>query len=49
MTKYQQGFPVNENGEVVTANGSGTRTIVGTLPASEKHPALMVKPILMHY
>lgn len=35
MAKYQQGFPVNENGEVVTANGSGTRTIVGTLPTDQ--------------
>jgi len=35
MSKFSNGFPVNENGEVVTANGSGTRTIVGTLPTDQ--------------
>jgi len=35
MSKFSNGFPVNENGEVVTANGSGTRTVVGTLPADQ--------------
>ena len=35
MSKFSNGFPVNENGEVVTANGSGTRTVVGTLPTDQ--------------
>ena len=35
MSKFSNGFPVNENGEVVTANGSGTRTIIGTLPTDQ--------------
>lgn len=35
MAKYQQGFPINENGEIVTSTGSGTRTIVGTLPTDQ--------------
>lgn len=32
MAKYQQGFPVNENGEIVVSSGSGSSNIVGTLP-----------------
>ena len=28
MAKYQQGFPVNENGEIVTITGSGSRILV---------------------
>ena len=32
MAKYQQGFPVNENGEIVTTSGVGTRNVTGTLP-----------------
>lgn len=35
MSKFSNGFPVNENGEIVTANGSGTRTVVGTLPSDQ--------------
>ena len=32
MAKYQQGFPVNENGEIVTTTGSGSRNISSILP-----------------
>ena len=32
MAKYQQGFPVNENGEIVTTSGVGTRNVTGVLP-----------------
>lgn len=35
MAKYQQGFPVNENGEIVTTTGSGSRNITGTLPIDQ--------------
>lgn len=32
MAKYQQGFPVNENGEIVTTTGSGSKNINSILP-----------------
>ena len=32
MAKYQQGFPVNENGEIVVSSGNGGNTVSGTLP-----------------
>ena len=35
MAKYQQGFPVNENGEIVTSTGSGSRNITGVLPIDQ--------------
>lgn len=35
MSKYQQGFPINENGEIVTTTGSGTRNIIGSLPIDQ--------------
>ncbi len=31
MTKFQQGFPVNELGEIVVGSGSGSSTVVNTL------------------
>lgn len=32
MAKYQQGFPVNENGEIVVSSGNGGNTVSSTLP-----------------
>jgi len=32
MAKFSNGFPVNENGEIVVSSGSGSSNIVGTLP-----------------
>lgn len=32
MSKFANGFPVNENGEIVVSSGTGSSNIVGTLP-----------------
>ena len=32
MSKFSNGFPVNENGEIVVSSGTGSANIVGTLP-----------------
>lgn len=35
MAKFQQGFPVNENGEIIVSSGSGSSNIVGSLPIDQ--------------
>ena len=35
MAKYQQGFPVNENGEIVVSSGNGGNTVSSTLPIDQ--------------
>lgn len=32
MTKFSNGFPVNELGEIVVGVGTGTTNVVGSLP-----------------
>jgi len=51
MAKFANGFPVNSKSEVVTSNGSGDRTIVGTLttdqlPVNSNGEFLLAPPLM---